>query len=306
MLCKTGYPNIRGVSKTVFCNCAEREHASISVFLLHTTAHDCPILMDSVLLVKLISALVYPLGLFFVLLVLGWLLLGVGLRRSGRLAQILAWLIIILASNPLIAEKLVGQLERSYPQTALDGIQEYDVIIVLGGGLRIPLPPAAHTQIGSGSDRYWYAARLFKAQKASTILLVGGNVYPQPSYQGEAHYAAELLQEWGIPGAALKIETASRTTRENASNVRAWLQQQNIQRALLVTSAYHMPRAMQAFADVPIQLTAAPADILIRETQRPTWRNWIPSAAALSLTTLALHEYYGMAFMRFQTLRQGS
>lgn len=67
-------------------------------------------------------------------------------------------------------------LENEYPQQVLAEITKHDTVIVFGGGLRIPLQPSQHSQLTSGSDRYWYAVRLYKAGKADKIILAGGSL----------------------------------------------------------------------------------------------------------------------------------
>ena len=252
--------------------------------------------MDSVLLTKVISALAYPLGLVFCLWVLRAILRGLGVRRAATICGLMAGVILLLGSNPKAARWLTFQLEKQYPQQHLYDIAPHDAIIVLGGGLRLPQLPAMHTQLASGSDRYWYAARLYRAGKAPTIILAGGNVFAQPDLQSEAFYASELLQEWGVPKSAILIEANSRTTEQNRRNTALFVVRHGVKSALLVTSAIHMPRAHKTFSQLPIPITPASADVLIRHSQSPEILNWIPSAGALSLTTVALHEYYGAWF----------
>jgi len=254
--------------------------------------------VDNVSLIKVVSALLYPAGLLSILFVLSWVFKAFSWRILSRLCAVSFIAVFLLASNPMLANRLVASLERQYPQQALVDISTRDAIIVLGGGLRIPTAPAQHTQIGNGSDRYWYAARLFGAGKAKQIILSGGNVYQQRGVNGEAHYASELLQEWGVPPSAIVIESQSRTTQQNLEGVADLIKDENIKSALLVTSAIHMPRAYELFQRLPIQLVPASADILVREVSFPPIFNWIPSANALQLTTVALHEYYGRWFNR--------
>lgn len=258
--------------------------------------------MDTVLLTKIISALLYPLGLFFLLLITAILCRSIGRRRSAGVLAGTAWLLLLLASNSIVATMMVKKLEQPFPQQAFDTIAQHDAILVLGGGLRLPQRPARHTQLSGGSDRYWHAANLYKAGKAKTVLLAGGNVFAQANFKGEAFYAAELLQQWGVPSRAIITETKSRNTSENVKNTLAWLHAEGIDSVLLVTSGYHMARALELFRDEPVKVTAAAADILIRDIQRPRLLEWLPSASALSLTTLAMHEYYGQAFIRLKRI----
>lgn len=252
--------------------------------------------MDSVLLIKIVTALCYPLGLASLLFVLWCCSQVLGYSKAGRLFASLAVLVLLLASNPQMARLLVTSLEKQYPQQPLHDIAEHDAILVLGGGLRLPVPPARHIQLAGGSDRYMQALRLYRAGRAKHIVLSGGNSFPKKGLQGEAFYASQLLQTWGVPSEAIIVESNSRTTRQNQTNVLPYLQANNFKTVLLVTSAYHMPRSHRMFKELPISITPAPADILMTGYLVPSVLNWIPSSGALQLTTVALHEYYGMAF----------
>ena len=250
--------------------------------------------MDQILLTKLISALVYPIGLVIILGLVGWLFSAFGWRKLAGTLKFGSVLILLLSSNPMVARSLVASLEQQYPQQAFEEIEKHQAILVLGGGLRIPLPPAQQVQIGSGSDRYWHAVQLFRAGLAEKIIVSGGNVFNQVGFQGEAYYAADLLQQWGVPGSAIVIETSSRNTSQNFNNTANYLRQREIDSVLLVTSAVHMPRAYQLFSNLPGKVTPAAADVLIRRYYKPAIFDWLPSANALSLTSVAAHEYYGM------------
>lgn len=256
--------------------------------------------MDTIVLVKTLTALVYPAGFALVLLVMSLIFGLLNAKRVKWLCGVLAVLLLVVASNPLVAAWLAGALEQRYPQKELSEISRHDAIIVLGGGLRIPLPPAQHTQISSGSDRLWYAVRLYRSGLADKIILSGGNVYAQPGLASEAEYAAQLLQEWGVPQQAILPETGSRTTRQNQENTMLFLTENNIKSVLLVTSALHMPRAYALFKNTDIVITPASADVLVRSQNSPRLLSWIPSASALYLTTIALHEHYGYAIDRLR------
>jgi len=252
--------------------------------------------VDEINIIKIISALLYPVGLLSMLFILRWVFRAMGWRILSGFLALSVVAVFLLASNPIIANKLVSSLEQQHPQRGLEDIKPMDAIIVLGGGLRIPTAPAKHTQIGHASDRYWYATRLFRAGKGARIVLTGGNVYKQPGMQGEAYYASQLLQEWGVPSDAIIIEDQSRTTQQNLRGVEALLEQEKIESALLVTSAVHMPRSYELFSTLPITLEPASADVLMRDHVTPPIFDWIPSAKALQLSTIAIHEYYGRWF----------
>jgi len=135
--------------------------------------------MDQILVTKIITALVYPLGLVFVLGFFALLAKGMGLKKIAATSKFSSILILIVISNPIVGQWSVSSLEGQYPQQNFDQIEKHDAVLVLGGGLRIPLPPALRTQIGHASDRYWHAVQLYREGKADKIVVAGGNVFEQ-------------------------------------------------------------------------------------------------------------------------------
>lgn len=262
--------------------------------------------MDAIILKKVVTALLYPASL---ILIAGFLMIvfkkikAVKLSRFCGLAFIVSFL---LSTNPAFARWLTYALERQYPQTSIATIKEHDAVIILGGGLRIPTPPAKQTQLSSASDRYWYAVQLYRAGKAKRILISAGNIIEQGDLYAEAVYARELLELWGIPPAAILIESKSRTTKENQQQVALLIHSNDISSALLVTSALHMPRAYGLFQTLPIKITPATADVLIRDADSIGILNWVPSASAMQLTTAALHEYYAIWYGRLKAITSKS
>ena len=154
----------------------------------------------------------------------------------------------------------------------------------------------------SGSDRLWQAAQLIKAHKAPVLLLAGGNVFDIPGMRGEGFHAASVLQNWGVPAHSIIVEADSRTTQQNAEYAADMLEQLGAKRILLVTSAYHMRRAVSLFqANLPsgIDIIPASSDILVTDKTGGGWPSifrFLPSAGAFNGTTIALHEYYGLLY----------
>jgi len=255
-------------------------------------------LMDAVSLVKLLSALIYPVG------AMAWLGILYFLGRLfdwDRIRAISAWcffLVFIGSSNPWLANTLAKSLERQYPQKNMAHYSQHDAIVILGGGLRLPSSPASEVQLGARSDRYWYATQLYRAGKAKQIFIAAGNAYAQTDLLGEAVYAKQLLSKWGVPERAIVVEAQSRTTEQNRDNIAVLLERRKVRSILLVTSALHMPRSMELFASLPLQITPASADVLVRYEKRPSWTRWLPSSSSIDLSTRALHEYYGIWFNR--------
>ncbi len=246
-----------------------------------------------VLLSKLIPMFIYPLGLVSIILLvtLLWLLRR---RQTGpALLVSAASIIILVAGNGAVAAWVYRGLESQYPPVAVEDLPSADVIVVLGGGLGIPLPPRIYADLNSASDRLLHASRLYRAGRARHVIVSGGNVFPQEGLAGESVYAAQLLTEWGVPEQAIIIEKESRNTVENAALTKRILKQRSWDSVLLVTSAAHMPRAVQAFERAGVPVFPAAIDYVAVNADRPEILDWVPNVGSMYIITLALKEYLG-------------
>jgi uncharacterized SAM-binding protein YcdF (DUF218 family) len=107
--------------------------------------------------------------------------------------------------------------------------------------------------------------------------------------------AACLEADFGI--AARWVEPRARDTRENATFSAAVLRGEGINAALVVSHAWHLPRALHAFARVEFPVAAAP----VRFSRPPgftTWY-WIPRPNYLTQTWFMLRELVGLLVYRF-------
>lgn len=112
----------------------------------------------------------------------------------------------------------------------------------------------------------------------------------------EAKAALRTAQELGVP--LRWIDATSRDTRENAVNTAAMLHAENISHVVLVTQAWHMPRAVSAFQKTGLTVTPAPVGFI--QPYANFWLEWLPSASGLSTTSTVLREWIGLQAQRFQ------
>lgn len=247
---------------------------------------------------KLGGYLVSPLTVAMGLFLLAGLCLAWGRTRWGMGLGSVALVGLWLASTPLVATALIDSLERRYPAITVEKTPVADAIVVLGGALAGASPPKRPGfNLGPSAGRVWHAATLFRAGKARWIIVAAGN---QPGLEGEqveAEAVAEMLQVLGVPKQAIRLETGSRNTRENALHARPIIERLGVHRVLLVTSGMHMPRAMtiftKAWADSNIELVPAPTDIAIAQRHPLSVEDCFPNAGALLTVTRALKEFAG-------------
>ena len=175
--------------------------------------------------------------------------------------------------------------------------------MILGGAIKPKIYPRPMVDVTEGGDRIIYGAKLYKMGKAPLIIPSGGRIPWQNSNNNlsEADDIEKLLLLFDIPGSSIIKEGNSYNTHDNAVNTKKILQQLNIDRVILVTSAFHMPRAVKVFRKQGIEVIPAPTDFLVSQEQPEKNQNWqnmllqiIPNSSSIDKTTLALKEYIGL------------
>lgn len=100
---------------------------------------------------------------------------------------------------------------------------------------------------------------------------------------------AEFLLLLGVPKSAISLEESSRNTRENAKFTLAQLEGAGVEKAILVTSALHMRRALGNFTNQTIIFIPMATDYEVR-MQASKWQNVIPNSEALDRSSRAFKE----------------
>ncbi len=256
--------------------------------------------MDFVSLSKILPILIYPFTLMLWLMLSAMALLYFRKVRCAAACIVVAIAVLVVCGNPSLSFALHARHERAYLPGPLQDYPNVDAIIVLGGALSPPLPPRTSTDLSGAADRILHGVRLYRAGKAATIVLSGGNVFPQPGFEAESFYTAQLMEEWGVPRSAIVIERRSRNTYENAVYSKAIMREKGFEKVLLVTSALHMPRALAVFRSAGIDAIAAPTDYNIVKRNQPWILEWFPTLSAMDALTDVFREHLGILVYRYR------
>lgn len=214
-------------------------------------------------------------------------LLGVGLRRRrpalGAALTAFSLLALLLLSLPVTAYSLMSRLEPP-PLAAVGDAQA--IVILAGGVSRGAIEWGGDTVNLFTLQRVRYGARLTK-QTGLPALVTGAA--PQDGLPGEAEMMRDVLRnEFGV--AVRWFDDQARTTAGNAREAAALLREAGVARIVLVTSAFHMPRARRAFERAGLQVTAAPTGYFGYAGGTFEWSHLVPSGDALRISYLALRE----------------
>ena len=252
--------------------------------------------------VKVIVGLLLPPGIFIVLLaVSAWWFRS--LKPLSGLSLIAAAALYLL-SIPLTADLVMRTLESRYvPPKIPSNLQaasnlNVDVLVMLGAGATLDTPNIGGegNLSGSGANRLITTANLYQLTKLP-VIVSGGQVFPDDG--NEAQIAKRELILLGVPANKILMEDKSKNTAQNALYTNQLLKQNGFRHPLLITSAFHMARAVMDFKHQGVAVVPYPTDYQVSKSFHLYVNQFVPSAQSLSLLSTALHEYLGMLALRF-------
>jgi len=195
---------------------------------------------------KIVFFVIQPSTALFLAAVAGSVMLFTSWRRLGRALVVLSAAGLGICGLSPASNLLIIPLEERFPQPA--DIPQVDGVIILGGAVdTIVTSTRGQTALTTSGERITVAARLAQRHPQAQIVHSGGEGLLIASGTSEAEGALPLLLSFGIAEDRLVMEDKSRNTWENAMFTRDLLDPRPGQTWLLVTSAYHMPRAMGVF-----------------------------------------------------------
>lgn len=209
---------------------------------------------------KTLWELVDPNNLFWVLFLLSVLLLWTPWQRAGRrLLTVLAVFGLFVATVPLAGYGL-WHLENRFP--VMETLTDHVDGVIVAGGILDPKRSKERGQpvLGDAVERLTAMVRLAKAYPQAQVIFSGGAGDPAYPDLKEAHYIAPFVRDMGLDPARIRFEDQARNTAENARITFDLAQPKPGQTWLLVTSAFHMPRAMGTFRKAGWNIQAYPVD----------------------------------------------
>lgn len=234
---------------------------------------------------KILLALILP-PTGPLLLAFGGLLLARWRPRLGHFIACMALFGLLVLSTPWAAGRLIASLQW-YPPVAASRLADRQAIVVLGGGSYRNAPEYGGDTIGYASlERLRYALHLSK-RSGLPILATGGA--PEGGLP-EAETMRDSAQS-DFAGDIRWIETASFDTADNARLSAAMLRHEGISRIVLVSHAWHLPRAVARFEAAGLDVLPAPTAFSLPPTDAGAL---LPGAAALAASSRALHEWLGI------------
>ncbi len=216
-------------------------------------------------------------------------------RIEGRpkKLRVLAFLMLYLCSNAFIVDECFRMWEPVTPDYDLM-TTNYEGAIVLGGIGNIDLR-LEKINFGYGADRLFQTLPLYYKGRIKKIIFTGGSGSIEFPEKKEGKYVKKYLQSIQFPDSALIVENHSKNTYENAVFTKKILDSLHVQgNFLLVTSAYHMPRAMAVFKKAGYKYLTPYITARSSGVRRFTFDHlFFPNPSALFSLEFLIHEWIG-------------
>lgn len=249
------------------------------------------------LLSKAVSQLIIPPG---GLIMLGLLGLIFWKKQWGRVMVATSFALLWLLSTEPVRDSLTSPLEFEYAAFDPGSVNTGDaVIVLLGGGVYENAPEyGGRDELGRYSMmRTVYASEI--ALKTGADIYATGGVPLTDEAEPEGAVMRRWLLKFGRPAGRVFAEIASDNTWENAAYMRKILEKRGVSKIVLVTSAWHMPRAVWCFKKNGFKIFPAPTDYLT-EQESYDLRSFLPRWTVLGDSGQALHEYLGLLWYRLR------
>ena len=233
-----------------------------------------------------------PGNISLILTLVGIYLFRKSFKRLGGFLTFLGFT-IYLPSTEMVASLIISPLERKFlppPETVRDRCQ---IIVTLGGDIKrdVPFLDLKNDSHEDSFKRIVAAYKLYK-EKPRPIVVSGYSVIEQFS---EAKVMKHFLEYFGVPSKDIISEEKSRDTYENALQVKDIVGNKTL---CLITSAYHMERAIYLFSKVGFnrkQITPIPVDY--KESNSPfSVYKLLPTPYWFYISAKAIKEYVGLVF----------
>jgi uncharacterized SAM-binding protein YcdF (DUF218 family) len=245
---------------------------------------------------KIIGILLNPLLWVVLLTITAWFTKNTGRKRQ---TAGLALILMLFFTNSWVIRNLMLRYQDNPKPMAVG--EQYSAGILLGGLVDYD-ETYKRGFFNQTSDRFIQTVRLYKEGHIRKVIVSGGNAIFAGDDFREADFLVENLLSMGVLKEDILSEREAINTIENSRLTHRITDSLQLQGPfVLITSAFHMPRAMKIFANEGMQVRPFPcAYLALPSDKRFGLMSLVPSANALSLWNVYLKEQVGNLFIRLQ------
>ncbi|MGC8743600.1 MAG: YdcF family protein [Verrucomicrobiia bacterium] len=261
------------------------------------------------MLSQLIHSLIYiaePIGFIWFLILVGAVIFA---KRKNWLASlyclIIAGVISLIGGTP-VPGKLMELLEKQYIKQNPYDLPVCDAVVSLGGSVQGSRYDAHNLDLMFTADRIFMAVELIKRGRAKNLLVGGSGYEVDGVVKIEPDMVKKWLVEWRLVDVPIYSLGATENTYEEALRVAALAKTNEWKQIILVTSAYHLPRAAATFkkatGDIPgFVINCVPCDFQTSlSIETPTAYTLVPRYQGFVKLSLFIREIIGTAMYKLR------
>jgi len=241
---------------------------------------------------KILPVFLFPITIIFFLLI--WAAIS-----KRRLPVLLSLVIFLVASSPIVSHQMAVFIESREQKKLIEDMDVADSIVVLSGMIGPVNTKQGIVYEWGDPDRFFGGIKLIKAGKAKNIIFTGAILPWQRNIRSEGHVLAKFAEEFGVSSSQIVITKEIENTQDEAKAVREILSKNNTNRIILVTSAFHMPRASMLFQKEGIEVQTYPVDYKVG-ISNITPMDFLPSADAFYMFHFCYREILGRLYYYFK------
>jgi uncharacterized SAM-binding protein YcdF (DUF218 family) len=239
---------------------------------------------------QILPVLFLPLGFCLLFILAGLILKKWWLSLFG---VALLWVF----SMPIVGNGLTVAVSRGYARIPATAVPDAHAIVVLSGMINT-IKGAPDGEWNDAVDRFEGGIRLYKAGKAPVLVFTGSWIFGNDHIYSEGMMLANRAKQLGVPELAIRITDKVGSTAEEAVAICRFMKAEpgKDKTILLVTSAYHMHRAVLLFRKAGVNVIPYPVDFAVEQDAPLTIMSFLPNADSLLQSERALHELLGIAY----------
>ena len=221
------------------------------------------------------------------------LLIVIGLYKKINSFIYFAIALLYLVSIPIFSNAFFKLVEGNQHRKSIASIKQADAIVVLSGMLSIHEINGEEYIDWGDPNRFFGGIALMKAGKGTNLIFTGAKMPWGKSRRTEGAVLTDHAIQYGIPSDRVFVSDLVANTADEATAVKKMALGNKI---ILVTSAFHMPRAQRLFEKEGFEVALYPVDFKTLTTDSLTFMDYLPNAGSLAKTELGLRELIGRLY----------
>ena len=237
---------------------------------------------------KILPFFLSPLGIIFIFLIASFF-------SKRRIFVFLAFIILIVSSNPIVGNYLMKKLENPYKPTSIDSISKADAIVVLSGMVHQVGDENYNRYEFSDPDRFFGGLDLIKEDKSDKIIFTAGQLPWTNNWDPEGIVLKDKAISLGVPQSKILVTENVKNTYEESIAVTKLIPKNSS--IILVTSAFHMDRSKYLFEKKGFVVTPFPVDFKSSASDISIF-SFLPSLGAMKKVSTFIKEKIGRIYYK--------